>query len=72
MRLREIRARKLVTVKELSEKSGVSETNIYRLEQRKWLPTLTTIRKLSQALEVEAEGVEEFETAIDRTAKRGS
>ena len=35
MRLRQIRARKLVWVKGLSERSGMSETNICRLEQRK-------------------------------------
>jgi len=61
MRSRETRATKLVSVRELAEKSGISETNIYRLE----------LRKLSQALEIKPEEVDEFKTAIDKAAWRG-
>ena len=71
MRLRETRAKKLVSVRELAKKSGISETNIYRLEEGKWLPTLTTIRKLSQALDIKPEEVDEFNAAIDKAARRG-
>ena len=72
MRLREARAKKLLTARELAEQSGVSETNIYRIEHGKWLPSLPTVRKLSRVLAIGPEEVEEFKAAIDKAARRGS
>jgi transcriptional regulator with XRE-family HTH domain len=69
MKLREARVKKLMSAQELSNKSGVSETNIYRLEHGKWLPSLATIRKLSDVLGIQPEEVEEFKAAIDKASK---
>lgn len=53
-RLRELRRLKVLTLRELEEKSGVSYNTVWRLENgyRKARPS--TIRKLAVALEVEA------------------
>lgn len=72
MKLREARAKKLLTAQELATKSGVSEVLIYKLEAGAWLPSLPTVRKLAGVLEVDPEEVEEFKAAIDKAAKRGS
>ena len=72
MKLREVRARKLLTAKELAEQSGVSEVLIYKLEAGAWLPSLPTVRKLSKVLAIGPEEVEEFKAAIDKAARRGS
>jgi predicted transcriptional regulator len=73
MKLREMRAKKLLSALELANKSGVSETNIYRIEKGVWLPSLSTVRKLSDALGLTSpEDVDEFKAAIDKAAKRGS
>jgi|WetSurMetagenome_2_1015567.scaffolds.fasta_scaffold44430_1 transcriptional regulator with XRE-family HTH domain len=73
MKLREVRAKKLMTAKELADRSGVSEVLIYKLEKGAWLPSLPTVRKLSDALGLTSpEEVEEFRKAIDKAAKRGS
>ena len=72
MRLRELRAKKLLTVRELARQSGTSEDGLYRIERGQWLPSLTTVRKLSATLNVDPEEVEEFKAAIDKAARRGS
>lgn len=70
MKLREIRAKKLLTVRELARKAGVSEAALFKIERGEHAPSLTTIRKLSEALGVEAMEVEEFKAAIDKAAGR--
>lgn len=69
MKLREARAKKLFSAQQLAKLSGISETNIYRIEKGKWLPSLATVRKLSEALDVKPEGVEEFQAAINKASK---
>ena len=72
MRLRELRVKKLLTAGQLAEKSGVSGAAIFKLERGEHSPSLATIKKLSEALGVNPEEVEEFKAAIDKAAKRGS
>ena len=51
-RLQELRRRRVMSISDLSEASGVHRNTIYRIEQGK--PAFTsTIRKLAKALEVE-------------------
>ena len=70
MRLVEARARKLLTAAGLAKKAEVSLDTIYGIEQGRTLPSLTTVRKLCAALEVEPTEIEEFQAAIDRTSKK--
>jgi transcriptional regulator with XRE-family HTH domain len=51
-RLQELRRRRVMSISDLSEVSGVHRNTIHRIEQGKPAHT-TTIRKLARALEVE-------------------
>jgi transcriptional regulator with XRE-family HTH domain len=53
-RLRDIRKRALLTQRELADKSGVGVTTIIRIENNQVEPQGRTIRKLAEALGVEA------------------
>jgi transcriptional regulator with XRE-family HTH domain len=66
-RLRELRRRRVMSISDLSEASGVHRNTIHRIEQGKPAYT-TTIRKLAKALEVEpGELVEPEGQGEDRT-----
>lgn len=64
MKLAEARARKLYTVQELAKAVGGSASNLYKIEEGAWLPSLKLVRKLAIILEVKPEEVEEFRKAI--------
>ena len=51
-KLQELRRRRVMSISDLSEVSGVHRNTIHRIEQGKPAYT-TTIRKLAKALEVE-------------------
>lgn len=53
LKLRELRRRKVLTLHELEESSGVSYNTIWRLENGKTGAQPRTIRKLAKALGVE-------------------
>ena len=72
MNLREARARKLLSAKELATKAGISESNIYSIEHGAWLPSLATIKKLSAILEMDPMEVTEFKAAIEKSAGKGT
>jgi transcriptional regulator with XRE-family HTH domain len=55
MRLRELRQRRVLTLHELEERSGVSYNTIWRLENGRTGAHPRTIRKLAAALGVEPE-----------------
>jgi transcriptional regulator with XRE-family HTH domain len=63
-RLRDIRRGKLISIEALAELAGVSTKTIVEIELGRSLPRLRTIKKLSEALEVEPASVEEFAAAI--------
>jgi transcriptional regulator with XRE-family HTH domain len=54
-KLRELRKRRVLTLRELEEVSGVSYNTIWRLENGFTQARPSTIRKLASALGVEAE-----------------
>jgi len=62
--LREWRAERLLGVKALAKKAGVSNTTIIQLERGAQVPLFRTIRRLSAALDVEPQEVAEFAAAI--------
>ena len=51
--LRQLREGRPLTVRELSERSGVSHTTITLLENRRRTANPSTVRKLAAALDVE-------------------
>ena len=53
-KLRELRRRRVLTLRELEEESGVSYNTIWRLENGYRQARPSTIRKLAAALEVDA------------------
>jgi transcriptional regulator with XRE-family HTH domain len=54
-RLKEWRTRRVMTQKDLAEKSGVAETVISRIESGLQKPRPSTIRKLAEALGIKPE-----------------
>ena len=62
--LREVRIRKLLSLRELARRAGVAQRTIVEAEAGRQAPRLTTIRRLSQALEVDPMEVDEFSAAI--------
>ncbi|MCS7257740.1 MAG: helix-turn-helix transcriptional regulator [Thermomicrobium sp.] len=52
-RLRRIRERRLMTLRELGKKAGVSWTHLAKLEHDQHRPTPSTVRKLAAALGVD-------------------
>ena len=66
MRLRELRVRKLYSIRGLAKAAGVSDRTVWVAEAGQSRPSLATIRKLSQALEVDPMEVDEFKEAMER------
>ncbi len=52
-KLRDLRQRKVLSMRELGERSGVSYNTVYRLEKGLTAAHPRTLRKLAAALEVE-------------------
>jgi|FLYL01.1.fsa_nt_gi predicted transcriptional regulator len=67
MKLREARARKLYSVRRLAREAHVAEKTIYAVEGGEWLPSLETVRKLSDVLSVDPMEIDEFKAAIEKT-----
>lgn len=62
-KLKELRQRRVLTLRELEEKSGVSYNTIWRLENGHTDARPSTIRKLASALGVEPEELIVVETS---------
>jgi transcriptional regulator with XRE-family HTH domain len=67
--LREWRAEQLESSKTLAAKAGVSNKTIIEIENGRNLPTFRTMRRLSEALDVEPAEVTEFAAAIEERGK---
>ncbi len=61
-KLRELRQRRVLTLHELEERSGVAYNTIWRLENGKTGAQPRTIRKLAAALGVDAEELVKVES----------
>jgi DNA-binding XRE family transcriptional regulator len=70
MKLSEARAQKLLTVQALAKVSGVSASNLYKIEAGQYLPSLNTVTRLAEILEVAPQDVEEFQAAILKAGGR--
>ena len=63
--LREVRLRRLLSQRELAKRAGVVQRTIVEAEAGRQVPRLATMRKLSEALGVAPEEVDEFRAAIE-------
>lgn len=54
-KLKKLREKRALSLTDLSEKSGVNRVTIHRIETGKQKPMPRTIRKLSEALQVDVE-----------------
>jgi transcriptional regulator with XRE-family HTH domain len=61
-----LRRRKLLSLRDLAKKAGVTVVTLMDIENGRSRPRLMTIRKIAGALEVEPEQVQEFRDAIER------
>ncbi len=66
MRLREIRIRKLYSIRGLAEVAGLSDSTVRTVESGQVRPSLSTIRKLSTLLDIDPMEVDEFKEAMKR------
>ena len=64
-KLRELRRRRVLTLRELEDESGVSYNTIWRIENGYREARPSTIRKLAAALGVEAEELVKIEEGND-------
>lgn len=67
--LREWRLAKVFSIGDLAKAAGVTRKTIIQIEYGRQLPRPLTIRRLSEALGVEATDVEEFKQALDALSK---
>ena len=67
--LRELRARRMHTVRSLSRAAGVAPKTISDIEAGSIVPQFGTMRKLAAALGVEPAAVAEFAAAIEARGK---
>jgi transcriptional regulator with XRE-family HTH domain len=67
--LRAWRTERLWSVRDLAAAAGVSTKTVVQLEHRRQRPNFRTIRRLSEALGVEARQVTEFVKALDDRGK---
>jgi len=63
--LREARLQALLSIRQLARRAGLAPTTIYLLETHQRTPQLLTVYKLSRALDVDPEEIEEFRAAFD-------
>ena len=64
MKLVEARRSRLLSLRELAARAGVTTKTINDIELGRSAPALATIRKLSEALEIDPMEVDEFREAI--------
>lgn len=68
--LREWRIARLYSIRRLASEAKLSPRTIQEAEAGRRQPSLETMRKLSEVLEVEPGEVAEFKTAMDTMSKR--
>lgn len=68
--VKRIRKNKKITITELSRKSGISRTTIYKLESQKSNPSLETIQKISSGLDEKPEKI--FNLIVIQELQKGA
>jgi transcriptional regulator with XRE-family HTH domain len=64
LKLHDWRLRKLMTLRDLDKKSGVSVTTIHAIERSGRTPSLKSIRAISEALGIDPLEIDEFRAII--------
>ena len=67
--LRELRIRRLLSLRELAKRADVAQRTIVEAEAGRQVPQPRTMRKLAEALEVDPMEVDEFRAAIEAALK---
>ena len=67
--LREWRTERLWSVRDLADAAGVSTKTVVQLEYGRQRPNYTTMRRLSEALQVEPREIAEFAAALEERGK---
>ncbi len=67
--LREARAARVMTIRDLAEAAGVSTRTIVQIEAGQIMPRFATLRKIAAALSVEPREIAEFTAAIEAAAR---
>ena len=67
--LRELRAARLLSIRELAHRAQVAPSTIYLIEAGRTTPRPRVIRQLAAVLGVEPTAVDEFRQAIERAAQ---
>ena len=67
--LKEVRARRLLSVRALAERAGVAPSTVYLAESGRTVPRLDIVRRLCEALGVDPGEVAEFAAAIEGAAR---
>ena len=67
--LKEARATRLLTMRELAEQAGVALSTLYLIESGRTVPSFRVIRALSAALGVQPADVTEFATAMEEAGR---
>jgi transcriptional regulator with XRE-family HTH domain len=67
--LREVRAARLLSMRELAALAQVAPSTIYLIEKGRTVPRLSMVRRLAAALEVDPLTVDEFRRAIEQASQ---
>ena len=67
--LREVRAARLLSMRELAALAQVAPSTIYLIEKGRTVPRLSMVRRLAAALEVDPLTVDEFRQAIEQASQ---
>ena len=67
--LREARAARVMTIRELAEVASVSTRTIVQVEAGQIVPRFATLKKIAAALDVEPREITEFAAAIEAAAR---
>ncbi len=65
--LKDARRRRLLSIRTLAERAGVSPTTVYYAENGRRAPGFRAIRDISAALEMDPLEIEEFRAVIEGT-----
>lgn len=68
--LRQARAERLLSIRELAAAAGVAPSTIYLIEAGRTRPRPRVIRRLARALDVDPRSIDEFREAIEALAQR--